>query len=160
MSIFDPTNQKRVSSSMSTAPAPVPVGEYRATITPFEEHKPEAVLWGPFEVKEIVSQKTGATYFVLKVPCKITDPNAPEEAQGRVVSFETFIDVTEEEELDTSPGKNTGLGQLREAVGQNEEGQDWGIEDLVGQPIKIMVTHRTNADGSRTYAECKQVAAA
>jgi hypothetical protein len=69
-----------------------------------------------------------------------------------------MLDVTPEGRLDTSKGKNIGLGRLRMAVNMNQPGQAFSFQNLPGQMAKITVKHRI--DGDDTFAEVKSVAAA
>ena len=57
--------------------------------------------------------------------------------------------------LDTTKGKNIGLGRLREAVNMNQAGQAFSFAMLAGQAAKVSVSHRIA--GEDTFAEVKTV---
>ena len=57
--------------------------------------------------------------------------------------------------LDTSKGKNIGLGRLREAVNKNADGVPFSFEMLPGLSARISVSHRVN--GEDVYADVKSV---
>ena len=53
--------------------------------------------------------------------------------------------------LDFGKGKNIQLGRLREAVGQNQDGQPWSPARLKGAAANVKIKHRV--DGEDTYDE-------
>ena len=57
--------------------------------------------------------------------------------------------------LDFGKGKNIQLGRLREAVGQNQDGQPWAPSRLVGGSANVKIKHRI--DGEDTYDEVDTV---
>ena len=67
-----------------------------------------------------------------------------------------MLDLTPSGSLDTSKGKNIGLGRLREAVGQNKPGQAFSFQNLPGLMAKITIKHRLVDDD--TFAEVKGTA--
>jgi len=67
-----------------------------------------------------------------------------------------MLDLDSQGRVDMSKGKNIGLGRLREAVGKNNEGEQFSFSMLPGLMAKIAVTHRIN--GEDTFAEVKAVA--
>lgn len=71
-----------------------------------------------------------------------------------------WLDISGSGGLDTSKGKNVGLGKLRDALGQNREGQPWSPGMLVGQVALIRVGHSIDKrDNVTVQAEVKAVAA-
>lgn len=69
-----------------------------------------------------------------------------------------FLDITPEGGLDLSKGKNIGLGQLREALGQNNPGTAWSPGMLKGGVAKITIKHRPADDGSgQFYTDVKGI---
>lgn len=67
------------------------------------------------------------------------------------VRYGIWLDVTESGGLAGGPGVNVPLGKLREAVGQNKAGQEWGFQRLVGQNIIFSGKHRTGDNGELFY---------
>ena len=55
-------------------------------------------------------------------------------------------------------GRNVGLGRLREAFGQNQNGRPWSPSMLGGQVARLKVKHRTDKQTGRTFAEVTEVA--
>lgn len=78
------------------------------------------------------------------------------------VRWSSMLDLTPDGVgLDRGPGKNVKLGQLRKALGQNDDGKPWHFGMLSGQLVRIKVKHRTDPqDTTRVYAEVVQVAPA
>ena len=66
-----------------------------------------------------------------------------------------MLDTTPQGGLDTSKGKNIGLGRLREAVNKNADGVPFSFDMLPGLSARISVSHRVN--GEDVYAEVKSV---
>lgn len=147
---FDPDTflNTDMSEATSTEYVPIPVGEYTAVID-------------KIGAKEIVSQKNGETYRFLEVTYIIDDEKVREitgmdEPRCRQ---SMILDFTDAGTLDLGKGKNVPLGRLREAVNQNQPGQAWNFNMLVGQAVKAMVKHRAADDGTgAVYAEVKGVA--
>lgn len=80
-------------------------------------------------------------YLKLNLVYSVDDP-ALKAALGRdkVLVYDDFLlDLTEGGGLDFGRGKNVKLGRLREACGQNKEGQPWGFNMLKGQVVRIKV---------------------
>ena len=72
------------------------------------------------------------------------------------VKLSLFCDVNVDEagnvvSLAYGPGKNVGLGRLREALGQNSPTKKWSWKHLEGVAAKIKVEQRITADG--TFAQ-------
>lgn len=69
-----------------------------------------------------------------------------------------ILDLTSSNGLDMAKGKNVALGRLREAVGQNKDGQAWGPSMLKGCVATISIKHRTDKeDPAKVYAEVRGV---
>jgi len=130
-----------VEGEMSTRMAPVPENEY------------------PAQIVEVIANVVGMDKDkpVLDVQWEVLDP-ALEEEIGRVPRSRQriFLDITDSGSLDLSKGKNTGLGRLREAVGQNNSGA-WSPNDLIGAQATVSITHRMWE--GEVYDEVKRVAA-
>jgi hypothetical protein len=56
--------------------------------------------------------------------------------------FVTVVNNT----IEVGEGKNTRLGALRAAVGQNQPGVPWTPRMVIGQMAKLKITHRTDKD--------------
>lgn len=80
-----------------------------------------------------------------------------EQATGRdrvtVRQNSIWLDVTPEGFLDGDRRRNVPLNRLREVLGQNEDGQDWGPRLLGRQAATVLVEH----DESGEYANVTQV---
>ena len=144
---FDPQSflDATVTSSNSTKIIPVPVGEYMGIIEKVE----------PRQWQSKDGTKTGIS---LDVTWIVEDNNVREFLGRENVTCRqgVMLDVTPEGRLDTSEGKNVGLGRLREAVNKNEPGQAFSFNMLPGLSAKISVSHRIA--GEDTFAEVKGVA--
>lgn len=80
---------------------------------------------------------------VLDVIC-VVDHEAARAAtkmEEPTVRLSIFLDLTAAGDLDVSEGANTGLGRLREAVGQNT-GAAWSPGMLLGQVFVGSITQR------------------
>lgn len=119
-------------------------------------------LTGEPKVEEGTSSKDGRTFYVLRVPIFIDDPQVTG-VTGRAptqLRYEAFLDLSEDgTSLDNSKGKNIGLGRIREACGCNVPGQPFSIPNLGGKVIKVSVAHRMDKnDASKIYDFVKAVA--
>ena len=100
---------------------------------------------------------------MLDVHLDIDDANAREVTQRDevIVRHSCSLDVIKgpngKPMIDERPGTNIDLGRLRTAVGMNIQGQDFNLNMLIGQPVKVLVTHRQNPDNpEEVYAEVKR----
>lgn len=137
-----------VTEANSTSVIPVPEGEWVACIT--------AVT--PREIKT----KDGEQRFLFDVTWKITEDevrNITDRAEP-TVRQSIWLDITPAGTLDMGKGKNTGLGRLRAAMGQNVPGQAWSPQHLVGQVGRVSVKHRMDQrDESVVLADVTAVSA-
>jgi hypothetical protein len=133
-----------ISESNSTKTIPVPQGEYPAYI---EKVTPRT--W---------SSKDGTKAGIaLDILWNIQDP-AVQQQLGRdsVTSKQgLMLDTTPTGGLDTSVGKNIGLGRLRAALDLNTPGQPFSFAMLPGRQAKVTISHRI-AD-ENTFDEVKAV---
>jgi hypothetical protein len=76
-----------------------------------------------------------------------------------LVPMTVWLDVDDNGNLDTSEGRNVGLGRLRKALGQNEGA--WNPPMMKGKgPVMVKVSHRADPkDPSIKYAEVTRVSA-
>lgn len=133
------------SSSNDTKVVPVPTGEYFGII--------EKVAPRQWQSKD--GTQSG---IALDITWTVEDA-AVKEFLGRdnvTVKQGLMLDLTPTGGLDTSTGKNIGLGRLREAVGKNNPGEQFSFAMLPGLSAKIAVSHRVVND--ETYAEVKGTA--
>jgi hypothetical protein len=149
MSSFDPDTflNETVDSEMSTRVIPCPPGEYQAMIS--------GVGMREFTYKK--GDRAGQAGFSLDVTWEIQDEGV-KSSVGRdnvTVRQSMLLDFTPSGSLDTSDGRNIGLGRLREAVGQNKPGAPWSPRMLEGNVAVVLVEHRV--DGDDLYAEIKKV---
>lgn len=108
-------------------------------------------------------ERAGQDFYRLDVVWSINDDNGQlREYLGREpkVTQGIGLDITRDGTLEMGKGKNVGLGQLREALGQNKAGQPWAMSQLGGQVAKIEVKHRLDAATGRTYVDVAKVARA
>jgi len=133
-----------VTGSNSTKVIPVPIGTYQGVI--------EKVTPRQWQSKDGSQSGIALDIFWL-----IEDAGVKEYLGRDTVSCKQgiMLDIANGG-LDMSPGKNVGLGRLREAVGQNDPSQPFSFHNLPGQMAKVDVKHRV--DGEDTFAEVKAVA--
>ena len=114
---------------MSTKREPVPPKDYVALID-------------EIELETFPGKKdTSKTYLKLSLIYSVDDPELKKQLnRDKVLVYDDFLlDLTEGGGLDFGKGKNVKLGRLREACGQNKEGQPWGFQMLKGQVVRIKV---------------------
>lgn len=127
--------------STSSELAPVPAGEYIATIK---------------SVTPKGGEKDGRPWAKLDVAFTIDDPIVVEEL-GRVptVFYGVFLDLDANGNIDQRPNKNINVGRLREAVDLNKKGDAFTFNMMVGKQVKVKVDHRIWQD--KPQAEVKAV---
>jgi len=135
---------------MSTQVKPCPKGELPAFI--------KAVALRDFTYKK--GERAGMTGYAMDISWQVTDHKVEQELGFQPTVRQSFIlDFKEgSNALDSGEGKNTGLGRIREAVRQNQEGQAWSPKMLEGATAIILVDHRI--DGENIYADVIRVRAA
>ncbi len=146
MSTFDAKNLLEVAFTQSndTKLIPTPEGEYMAVI--------EAI-----DIKSGVSQKNNEPWARLDCSVAIDDPQV-ESQIGRKPKIRAgvMLDILESGGLDLGKGRNVQLGRLREATGKNQEGVPFRFQDLIGQIVKVKVSHRPDPkDPAVIYDEVK-----
>lgn len=147
MSNFDPQTflDSNFEGSNSTSRTPCPEGEYPAVIK-------------DVEVNAWTSRDQTKSGLRLDVRYSIDDESVkaavglpePTVRQG------LMLDLTPSGGLDMGKGRNIGLGRLREATRLNDPAKPFNFRMLVGQMVKVKVTHRV-ADEA-IYDEVKAVA--
>lgn len=133
--------------ALDTRIPPWPEGEFIARID-----KVELAEWS--------SKEKGTSGAKLNVTWKTDDPVvcAAVGAEGREATMihGIMLDLTQTGGLDLSTGKNTRLGALRDAVGQNDPQKPWTFTNLVGQAARVSVRQRMYE--GEVYSDIKQVA--
>lgn len=137
--------QASIQGSNSTKVTPVPIGEYPGVI--------EKVVPRQWQSKDGTVSGVALDVFWL-----VEDQGVKDHLGRDTVSCKQgiMLDLTPQGGLDMSPGKNVGLGRLREAVGQNDASKPFSFQNLPGLMAKINVQHRVN--GEDVFAEVKGVA--
>ena len=123
--------------SNSTKLEPIPEAEYKA------------VIQGPLNDRgKSGFRTTDKGQVILDVVWGIDDPGLSKTLglSTPTVRQSVFLDLTASGGLDMSKGKNVGLGRLREALGQNKDGQKWSFGSIIGQVAQIKVTQRVVRD--------------
>lgn len=147
MSTFDPATflNMQVDEANDTKVVPVPAGEYLAVA--------EKV-----DIKAWASKDGSSSGLKLEIVWDIDDQNV-KALLGRdtvKVTQQQMLDLTDTGMLDTSKGKNVGLGRIREALDLNTPGQPFAFSMIQGRPAKVVVSHRIA--GEDVYAEVKKIA--
>lgn len=120
---------------------PIPEGEYRAILD-------------KFGIQQFTKSDSGeeVTTTILNVTWLLDDQDGRIEAvTGRNKNNgrqSVFLDMTPEGGLDMGKGMNSGLGRLREAIGQNDPTKRWAFSMMKGQVAKVTVKHKKLDDGA------------
>ncbi len=104
-----------------------------------------------------------ATFTFLDLPVEIDLTQNPAIAaaigQDKVTLVYGFmVDITPSGALDTSPGKNGRLRQLREALGMNVPGQTFNPRMLQGRQARFKISNRVNEMDGEIYDQIDGVA--
>lgn len=135
-----------VQAAMDTAVTPIPEGDYPFQITKVDINS------GTIKSGD----RAGKTWAQVKLKCECLDPNVAAELGRETVNQNAFIflDLTEDESgLDIGTGKNVDLGKMREAVGQNDEDEEWNLAMLQGGTFLGTVKHKFRDDSQDPYGE-------
>ncbi len=123
MSVFDPDAfaQTSVDGAMDDHLTPCPHGDRKGQVD-------------KFVTRQFVSDKDGNTYTVMDVWWHILDEDSKKVTgmEKPMCKQSIFIDLTDEGSIDNGKAKNTQLGALRTAVGQNSKGKKWHPNMLNG----------------------------
>lgn len=133
MSSFDPDQfvNTTVEEATATERLVVPGNKYNAQV----DH---------IDIKHGTISKgdnAGKTWARLDVFWSIIDEGLKQEfGQDKIIRVQgIFLDLDDNNQLAGGKGKNVELGLLRKAVKQNEDGQPWSMNMLVGQLAQIDV---------------------
>ena len=77
-----------------------------------------------------------------------------------IVTYGFSVDVTPSGGLDTSPGKNGRLRQLRDALGMNKPGEAFNVRMLQARQIRAKIGERLNDQDGEKYETVSAVAKA
>lgn len=139
-----------VSGPMSTQIAPCPEGEYTAKVSDGDN----------FITFREVNTKNGPRP-IARVSFEVLDEGVRQSLKRDkvFVNQDIWLDTTSSGGIDTSEGMNVKLGQLRAALGQNED-SSWSFGKLKGAgPLSVRVTQRSDTnDPTQKYAEVARVA--
>ena len=151
--MFDPAAfMSSAVDPMATQMEVVPEGDFKFTI----DTDPKQL--NPKNLKG-TSTRTGNDYdfWQIELNCHLLD-DAVKQKLGRekvLVRLRLNLDLDESGRLEVGPNKNVGLGQLRDALGQNAPG--WTPQKLLGAgPFIGKVKHTTSEKG--TFADIQRVA--
>lgn len=146
--------QSTIDQPMETEYQLAPETTCQAMIDDFDETAIERIEFTYGEK----SKKAGQRGSMVKFNCPFSIQDAAILAQmGREkvnVEWQLILDVNELGQLDWGKDRNVKLGQLREAVNQNQPGP-WTISNLKGAgPLMIKIVHETfkRKDGSEGKA--------
>lgn len=138
----------------------IPPGEYKMMIDDFEAAK--AIENVEFEYKKGDRAGTPGNMYTFNCPCVIQDSETLKQELGldKLTVYKRMIldlDPTTFKLL-WGPNKNTDLGQLRKAVGQNDEGMVWAVARLRGAgPFMGRVESKTGKRKDGTAFESREV---
>jgi hypothetical protein len=135
-----------------TSLLPVPEGEYTAVSSPIS-----AESLRQFDIRR--GERAGTKGMSLDVEWTVNDEEI-KKLLGRTpkVRQSIMLDLTADGNgIDFGKGRNVGLGRLRAALGQNQNGQPWNFSMLGNQVARVKVKHRMVED--KIYAEVSDVAA-
>lgn len=120
-----------------------------------------ALLDGEFNVNEVSGESEKGPYcFHVFEQDTIIQSDAVRQKLGRdvvKVRMRINLDLDDSGRLATGPNKNVKLGQLRSAIGKNND--QFSFNDLRGAgPIMVRVKHITSKKDGRKFAEVSSVA--
>jgi hypothetical protein len=141
--MFDPAAflNTTVNEPMSTEFLLCPEGEFQAFIDAIDEKCFESI---EFDSKQRPGEKDTMNKFNPPFIIQDASVKAAMERDKVVVRAQIILDFEPDGTLSTGKGKNVKLGQLREAVNQNQP--PWNFSMLSGAgPLMVKVSHRNIA---------------
>jgi hypothetical protein len=135
-----------------TVLSPVPEGEFVAVSGPITAESLRS-----FDIKR--GDRAGTKGLAVDLEWTIND-DAVKNELGRTpkVRQSIMLDLSSDgTAIDFGKGKNVGLGRLRAALNQNQNGQPWNFSMLGNQVARVKVKHRIVDD--KIYAEVSDVSA-
>lgn len=148
--------EQKVSAPMDTERARVAEGQYRFMIDAGEG-------WIEFNSGTISKgERAGQPWVSATIRCLCQDEAVKAEL-GRdkvVVRKQFFLDLDATGQIATGKGQNVDLGQMREALNQNDAKKPWDFSKLEGAgPFMGEVRHRPNEKNpNEPFAEIGRVA--
>jgi hypothetical protein len=142
-----------ISESNSTELLPVPEGEYVAVSDPVN-----AESFKSYDIK--TGDRAGQKGHSLNIQWNINDESGQlKELLGRkpTARQNIMLDIKSDGNLEFGKGRNVELGRLREALGQNGNGQPWAFSRLGSQVAKIKVKHTLDQGTGRLYVNVVSV---
>jgi len=139
MSIFDPESflDATLDAPLEKRP-PLPVGDYTAIIT-----KVSSRTWQG----KADPTKSGVA---LDVVLTVDVPYEVQTAYGLMPTLSLrdsiMLDLTPQNTVDLSPGKNTRLRIYREALDMNKKGDVFSPRKMEGRPVRIAISHEIYND--------------
>lgn len=144
----------QVTEANATELLPVPEGEYIAVSDP--------VTADSFKSYDITKgDRAGQKGHSLNIQWNINDEGGVlKEQLGRkpTARQNIMLDIKQDGNLEFGKGRNVELGRLRDALGQNGQGQPWAFSMLGGQLAKISIKHTLDKDTGRLYVNVVKVA--
>ena len=132
MSLFDPESflDTTINTQFATNIPPIPEGEHLCLVTALDP-------------KVITGKSSGEDFFILEVECTV-DTEEAREATGMKepkARKSLFMDIDDDGCLKDGETDNVDLGKFREALGQNNENEDWKPSDMLGQVFIGSIYH-------------------
>ncbi len=147
--------QSTFDQSLDTTRTPVPPGDYTAQVNTDEK----AISVQPGVIKQ--GERAGQNYYQLLVNMTIPDPSGSlKTATGRdpvVVRHSIFLDMTPDEKMDFSTGKNIDFGKLFAAAGWPTDAKGrltsgYSFNFLAGKTLKVRIANEPDKkDPTVTY---------
>lgn len=135
--LFDPQSflNSAITGALETKRTLMPVGETYGQITKIDMANGDG--------------KDGRKWYRLDCSVEITDSAylAPTGLEKLNARYSVMLDLNEGGGIAMGPNKNIRLGRLREATGTNQPGKS--LSDMVGQFVRLSVTHRPDPEGKR-----------
>ena len=137
-----------VTGANDTKYALVPAGEYMAQIEKYEGRQ--------MPTERGIATVVDITWTILDEEVKkITNLEKPTVRQS------VFLELTEDQKLDTGAQKNIKLGRLREALALNDPSKEFSFDTLLGQIGTITIAHTPDKkDPEIVYANVSKVGSA
>lgn len=158
-SLFNPDTflDTEIGESLSTKPVLIPVADgYQSLIKNVQGRTVVSGEGKKMAFLDITHEIDGST-------------PVPGDAEGRTLNQFTnrdkatvtdsiILDLTPGGQLDFREGMNFRLGRYREALGQNIPGQPWKPRNMMGQVLKVNISHRYDKnDATIAYPQVKGV---
>lgn len=142
-----------VTEANSTELLPVPEGDYIAVSDPVT-----AESFNSYDITK--GERAGQKGHSVVVNWRINDEGgALKEMLGRAPTarHNIMLDIKPDGGLEFGKGRNVEIGRLREALGQNGNGQPWSFSMLGGQLAKISIKHTLDKVTGRLYVNVAKV---